>query len=73
MIFRKIELGEVVIVGLDVGTFGDGKAHIGEDRRQFVDHLGDRMDAADLGRRLAHRQRDVDGFGVEARGRAPRP
>ena len=67
MVFREIELGEIVIVGLDVGTFGDGEAHIGEDRGQFVDHLGDRMDAADLGRRFAHRQRDVDALGVEPR------
>ena len=67
MRFRDIELGEVVIVGLDIGPFGDSKAHIGENRGQFVDHLGDRMDAADLERRLAHRQRDVDALGVEAR------
>ena len=67
MVFREIELGEIVVVGLDVRPFGDGKAHVGEDRGQFVDHLGDRMDAADLGRRLAHRQGDVDALGVEAR------
>ncbi len=67
MVFREIQLGEIVIVGLDVGTFGDGEAHVGEDRRQFVDHLGDRMHAADLGRRFAHRQRDVDALGVEPR------
>ena len=67
MVFRKIELGEVVVVGLDIGSFGDGKTHIGENRGQFVDHLGDRMDATGLERRLAHRQRDVDGFGVQPR------
>ena len=67
MIFRKIELGEIVIVGLDVGTFGDGKAHVGEDRRQLIGDLCDRMHAADLERRLAHRQRDVDALGVETR------
>ena len=67
MILGEIELGEVVVVGLDVGTFGDGKAHVGEDRGELVDHLADRMDAADLGRRLAHRQRHVDAFGVEPR------
>ena len=33
---REIELGEIVIVGLDVGTFGDREAHVGEDRGQFV-------------------------------------
>ena len=65
MVLRKIELGEVVVVGLDVGTFGDGKAHVGEDRGQFVGHLGDRMHAADFERRLAHRQRHVDALGVE--------
>ena len=66
MVFREIQFGEVVVVGLDVRPFGDGKAHVGEDRGQFVGHLGDRMDAADLGRRLAHRQGDVDALGVEA-------
>ena len=39
MAFREIQLGEVVVVGLDIGTFGDGKAHVGEDRGEFVDHL----------------------------------
>ena len=67
MVFRKIELGEIVVVGLDVGTFGDRKAHIGKDRRELIDHLRDRMHAADLGRRLAHRQRDVDALGIEPR------
>ena len=33
----------------------------------LVDHLRDRMHAAELGRRLARRQRDVDAFAVEAR------
>ena len=67
MALGDVELGEVEIVGLDVGTFGDREAHVGEDRGQLVDHLADRMDAALLRRRLAHRQRDVDGLGVEAR------
>ena len=66
MVFREIQLGEIVIVGLDVGTLGDGEAHVGEDRGELVDHLRDRMDAADLERRFAHRQRDVDALGVEA-------
>ena len=65
MIFRKVELGEVVVFGLDVGTFGDRKAHVGEDRGQFVGHLRDRMDAADFERRLAHGQRHVDALGIE--------
>ena len=67
MVLREIELGEIVIVGLDVGTFGDGEAHIGEDRGQLVDDLRDRMDAPGLERRFAHRQRDVDALGVEPR------
>ena len=67
MILREIELGEVVIFGLDVGAFGDGESHVGEDRSQFVGHLGDRMHAADLERRLAHRQGDVDALGIEPR------
>ena len=66
MVFREIQLGEIVVVGLDVRPFGDGKAHVGEDRGHLVGHLGDRMDAADLSRRLAHRQGDVDALGVEA-------
>ena len=52
------------------GTFGDREAHIGEDRGELVDHLADRMDAPGLRRALAHRQRDVDAFGVEALRRA---
>ena len=68
MVFRKIQLGEIVIVGLDVGTFGDGESHIGENRGELVDDLRDRMDAADLERRFAHRQRDVDALAIEPLG-----
>ena len=39
MIGRDVELGEIVVVEFDVGAFGDGKAEIGEDRRDFVEHL----------------------------------
>ena len=46
MAFGEVELGEVEIVGLDVRPFGDREAHVGEDRRELVDHLADRMDAA---------------------------
>ena len=67
MALGEIELGEVVVVGLDVRPFGDGETHVGEDRGEFVDHLADRMHAPDLGGRFAHRQRDVDRLGVEAR------
>ena len=66
MALGDVELGEVEVVGLDVGTFGDGEAHVGEDGGELVGHLADRMDAAGLRRALAHRQRDVDGLGVEA-------
>jgi hypothetical protein len=67
MAFGEIQLGEVVVVGLDIGAFGDRKSHVGEDRRQFIHHLAERMNAALLGGRLAHRQRDVDGLGGEPR------
>src|SRR5262249_57319433 len=33
MTFREVELGEIVIVGLDVGPFGHGEAHVGENCR----------------------------------------
>ena len=46
MAFGEIQLGEVVVVGLDVRTFGDREAHVGEDRGELVDHLADRVDAA---------------------------
>ena len=49
------------------GPSATAKAHVGEDGGEFVDHLADRMHAAGLGRRLAHRQRDVDGLGGEPR------
>ena len=73
MALGEVQRGEVVVVGLDVRPFGDREAHVGEDRGELVDHLADRMDAADLGRRLAHRQRDVDASRWRAARRAPRP
>ena len=72
MAFGEIQLGEVVVVGLDVRTFGDGKAHVGEDRREFVHHLAERMNAALLPRRLAQGQRDVDGLGASRASRRRR-
>jgi hypothetical protein len=63
MALGEIQFGEVVIVGLDVGTFGDRKAHVGEDRVDLLEHLAQRMDAAGFRGRLAQRQRDVDGLG----------
>ena len=62
----EVERGEVVMVGLDVRPFGDREAHVAEDGGDLVDDLADRMDAATLGRRLAHRQRDIDRLGDEA-------
>ncbi len=58
MIGRDVELGEIVVVELDVRAFGDGKTQIGEDRCDLVQHLGDRMDRALRVR--ARRQGDVD-------------
>src|SRR5205823_13305931 len=58
MAFREVQLGEVVVVGLDVGTFRDREAHIGEDRGQLVHHLAERMDAAGLGRRILQRSEE---------------
>src|SRR5262249_2711190 len=65
MALRDVELGEVEVVGLDIGSFRDRKAHVGEDRGQLVDHPADRMDATQLGGRFAYRQRNVDRFGIE--------
>ena len=48
---REVELGEIVVVALDVRPFGDREAHVGEDRGQLVEHLADRMDAAGVDRR----------------------
>ena len=70
MLGRDVERGEIVEIVLDVGPFGDGEAHLAEDRDELVDGLADRMDAAlGLG---PHRQRDVDPLAGEPRARAPR-
>ncbi|OIQ70853.1 hypothetical protein GALL_475300 [mine drainage metagenome] len=63
MAFGKIQLCKIVVVGLDIRTFGDRKSHVGEDRREFVHYLAERMDPALLGKGLACRKRDVDGLG----------
>ena len=63
----EIQLGEIVVVALDVRPFGDGKAHVGEDGGEFVHHLADGMDAAGLGGRVAHGQRHVHALGGEPR------
>ena len=59
MLGRNVELGEVEIVGLDVRTFGDGEAHVGEDLDALVVDLADGMDAAVGDGAEANRQRDV--------------
>lgn len=43
----NIERGEIVPVGLDLRPRRDCKAQIGEDLRQFVHHLADRVDGAE--------------------------
>ena len=67
------------MVGLDVRPFGNGEAEIAEDRRDLVDDLADRVDAAALGGSCADRQADIDALGGQpgsdcgaAQGRAPR-
>ena len=60
MLRRDVERGEVMEIVLDMRPFGNGEAHLAEDRDQLVDRLADRMDAAVvLG---LHRQGDVDAF-----------
>ena len=54
MLGRNVERGEIVEVGLDVGTLGDREAHIGEDLGDLVGDLAHRMDAA-LGERTLAR------------------
>jgi hypothetical protein len=67
MAFGEVQRGEIVVVGLDVRPFGDGEAHVAEDRGDLVDHLADRMDAARSAGDWAHRQRHVERLGGEAR------
>ena len=52
----EVQRREVELVGLDVRPFGDREAHVGEDRGELVDDLGDRVDAAARLRPLRHRQ-----------------
>lgn len=65
---QEIQCREVVIVGLDVRTFGDRETHIREDGGDFIDDLADRMDTATFGRRLAHRQADIHRFRLQPGG-----
>ena len=64
---REVQRGEVVVIGLDVRAFGDGEAHVGEDGRDLVRHLADRVDAAGGERVDAAGQGDVDALGGELR------
>ena len=62
--FREIQLGEIIVICLDIGTFGDSETHVGENRSQLIGDLTDWVDPTGFDRRLANRQRDIDGFGV---------
>ena len=64
---REVELGEIVVVALDVRPFGDRKAHVGENGGDLVHHLADRMDAAGLDAGQADGQRDVERLALELR------
>jgi len=59
MLWRNIERGEIVEVGLDVGPFGDREAHIGEDLGDLVGDLAHGVDAALGERPFANGKRDV--------------
>ena len=69
MVGRKVERLEVVVIAFDLGAFGDGVAHLDEDRDQFVQGAQDGM--AHAQRTLDAGQRDVEGFGLEAGAREP--
>ena len=62
---REVELGEIVVVALDVRPFGDGEAHLGENGDDLVHHLADRMDAPGLDAGQGNRQRDVERLALE--------
>ena len=64
---RNVELAEVHFVGLDVGTFRDLEAHVGEDFDALVEDLGDGMNAAQRFGAGTNGQRHVGALGGEAR------
>ena len=66
MVRRKIQFREIIIVGLDVRPFGDGKSHVGENDRELVHHLAHRMDAPGLDPMRADRQGDIGDLRLEA-------
>ena len=68
MLGRDVELGEVVVVGLDVRPFGDGEAHVAEDLDHLVEHLADGVNAPVLQGPEPHGQRDVGLLAGEAGG-----
>ena len=57
---REVQPGEIVVVGLDVRSFGDGEAHIREDHHQLFPHAADGMDSPRGGGIWPDGQRDVD-------------
>ena len=59
MLGRNVQRGEIVEVGLDVGTLGDRESHIGEDLGDLVGHLAHRMNAALGERPEPNREGDV--------------
>ena len=65
MAFGEIERGEIEIVGLDIGPFGNREAHIRKDRGDLVNGLGNRVNAATRRGGGLERQCDVHGFGCQ--------
>ena len=61
MVRRKVQRLEVVVVGLDLGTFADGVAHRLEDGDDFVHHAQHRMLDADGAVNAG--EGDVEAFG----------
>ena len=65
MLGRNVELGEIIVVGFDVGAFGNGKEVVlstqgsGEYFGDLIHDLGDRMDAPLVEGARPHRQGDV--------------
>ncbi len=66
MLRRDVQLGEIEVVRFDVGAFSHGEAHVGEDLRDLVKHLGDRMDAAFRERSEADRKSYICAFAGQA-------
>ena len=64
---REVELGEIQVVALDVRPFGDGEAHLGENRGDLVHHLADRVDAPGLDARQRDGQGHVERLALELR------